>query len=162
MTNKIEIRPVKHEDNAELAKIIRSVLTEFGANIKGTAFYDAETDAIAEAYEAKNAKYYVALINGKIVGGGGVSPLQKGKKDICELQKMYLLPEVRGKKIGLSILLKCLDFAKNNGFTSCYLETFPTMKGAISFYEKLGFKRLKEQLVQSCHEACHIWMLKTL
>lgn len=162
MTNKIDIRPIKKEDDLAISKIIRSVLTEFGANIKGTAYYDAATDAMTVAYQAKNAVYYVARLNGKIIGGGGVNPLKKDEKEVCELQKMYLLPEARGLKIGYQIMMQCLDFAKSKGYKNCYLETFPTMKGAIAFYEKLGFKYLKNRLASSCHESCNIWMIKTL
>jgi len=162
VTNKIEIRLVKKEDNLKLAKIIREVLTEFGANLKGTAFYDKETDAISESYLSDKAVYYVALINGKLVGGGGIAPIKNDKTNTCELVKMYLLPEARGLNIGKSIILKCLTFAKEVGYKYCYLETFPSMSRAIAFYKISGFKYLNKPLSQSCHYSCNVWMQKTL
>jgi len=162
VTNKIEIRLVKKEDNLELAKIIRSVLTEFGANLKGTAFYDKETDEISESYLSDKSVYYVALVNDKLMGGGGISPIKNDKTNTCELVKMYLLSKARGLNIGKSIILKCLTFAKEVGYKNCYLETFPSMSRAISFYKINGFKNLDKPISQSCHCSCNVWMLKTL
>ncbi|MCF6213249.1 MAG: GNAT family N-acetyltransferase [Flavobacteriaceae bacterium] len=162
MTNKIEIRPIKKEDNTVLAKVIRDVLTEFGANIKGTAFYDTETDSMFEAYQKEKSVYYVALVNGKIVGGGGISPIKNDKNDTCELVKMYLSTEARGLHIGKSIIIKCLAFAKNVAYKNCYLESFPSMTRAIAFYKKNGFKTLDKPISQSCHYSCSVWMLKSL
>jgi putative acetyltransferase len=33
--------------------------------------------------------------NGKVVGSAGVAPLENEAATICELQKMYFLPETR-------------------------------------------------------------------
>ncbi len=162
MTNKIEIRLIKKEDNDTLARIIRQVLTEHKADLDGTAFTDAETDHLYEAYKSKNGAYFVALVNEKIVGGCGIVPLSPQFKDTCELQKMYLLPEARGLKIGYQLSQKVLYFAKKQGFKRCYLETFPTMTRAHNFYRKLGFNFLDKPLVKSCHVACHIYMSKIL
>lgn len=160
MSNKIEIRLIKREDNVKLALIIRQVLAEFKANLDGTPFTDSKTDAIYETFEAKNGRYFVALLNGEFVGGAGIYGLSNDFKDTCELKKMYLLPKARGLKIGYQIVDRCFEFAKQKGFKQCYLETFPTMKKAQAFYQQLGFEYLDKPFIKACHTACHIWMLK--
>jgi len=162
VTNKIEIRLVKKEDNNILSHIIKQVLIEYQADIKGTAFTNEKTDIIYETYQSNKSKYFVAIINNKLVGGGGIAPLSNDYPLICVLQKMYLLTEARGLKIGFKLINKCFEFAKQNGFKQCYLDTFPSMKTAQDFYQKLGFKYLKQPLAKSCNEACNIYMLKTL
>ncbi len=162
MTDKIEIRNIRETDNPALAKIIRSVLEEFNAAIEGTAYTDAETFAMFEAYQDKRSVYYIALLNGEIVAGCGIHQLKGEDKSICELQKMYMDPKARGKKIGKSLILKCLDFAKETGYKQCYLETFPNMTAAISLYGKNGFKRIKRSLGNTCHYSCNVWMIKDL
>ena len=161
MTHKIEIRPIKKEDNSKLAQIIRQVLTEHNVNLKGTPFTDNKTDCLYETYKANKGAYFIALIDGKIVGGSGISLLHKDYPKICELQKMYLLPEARGLCIGDKLIETCFKFAQKKGFTSCYLETFETMKRAHAFYLKKGFAFIEKPLVNSCHSACHIYMYKT-
>jgi putative acetyltransferase len=162
MTDRIVIRNIQKTDNSAIAKIIRSALEEFNAAIEGTAYTDAETFAMYEAYRDKRSVYYVALLNDEIVSGCGIHQLQGADKSICELQKMYMNPKARGKKIGKSLILKCLDFAKESGYKQCYLETFPNMTAAISLYEKNGFKRIHRSLGNTSHYSCNVWMLKDL
>jgi len=162
MNQKIGIRTVKIEDNLKLATIIKQVLIEFKANIKGTAFTDKKTNTIYQNYQSNKSSYFVALINGNLVGGGGIAPISNKYPLTCVLQKMYLLPKARGLKIGYRLINNCFEFAKQNGFKQCYLDTFPNMKTAQAFYLKLGFKYLKQPLVKSCNTACNIYMLKKL
>jgi putative acetyltransferase len=162
MNEKVEIREIKKSDNQMISFIIKSVLTELKSNKRGTAFYDKETDAMFEAYQATNSIYYVALLNGELIAGCGINSLKDGDKTICELQKMYMLPQARGRKIGKKLLLKCLDFATEANYEKCYLETFPNMKAAISLYQKNGFKLIDKSLGNTCHYSCDVWMLKEL
>ena len=158
----ITIREIIKTDNPQISGIIKSVLTELAYNIKGTAFYDAETDNMFEAYTSKKSVYYVALLNNEIVGGCGINPLQNGDASICELQKMYILPKARGKKIGKQLIDKCLEFATKAAYKKCYLETFPRMTAAINLYKKNGFKKIDKSLGNTCHYSCNVWMLKDL
>ena len=162
MNSNIEIRAIQKQDNNALSKIIKSTLEEFDAAIEGTAYTDKETDAMFEAYADEKSVYYVALLEDQIVAGCGINPLQNVEKGICELQKMYMSPKARGKKIGKSLLLKCLDFAKNSGYKQCYLETFPNMQSAIALYKKNGFYNIDHSLGNTCHYSCNVWMIKDL
>ncbi|MCB0445655.1 MAG: GNAT family N-acetyltransferase, partial [Gelidibacter sp.] len=80
----------------------------------------------------------------------------------CELQKMYFLPEARGKGLGMLMMTKCLEKAKAFGFEQCYLETLPYMKAATKLYAKAGFESLKQPLGDTGHYSCNVWMLKKL
>ena len=162
MNSNIEIRTIQKQDNRFLSKIIKSTLEEFDAAIEGTAYTDSETDAMFEAYADEKSIYYVALLEDQIVAGCGINPLQNTEKGICELQKMYMSPKARGKKIGKSLLLKCLGFAKSAGYKQCYLETFPNMKSAIALYKKNGFYNMNHSLGNTCHYSCNVWMIKDL
>lgn len=158
----VEIRKILPDDNKVISHIIKSVLTELNYNIKGTAFYDKETDAMYEAYQTSKSIYYVALLNKEVIGGCGINQLKKGTHTICELQKMYLLPKSRGKKIGMLLVSKSIAFAVKNGYKKCYLETFPNMQTAINLYQKNGFKRIDKSLGDTSHFSCDTWMLKDL
>ena len=162
MTKQIEIRKIIKSDNANISKIIKSTLVELGANLKGTAYYDTETDAMYEAFQKERTAYFVATIDNEVVGGCGIGILPNMESTICELQKMYILPKARGHKIGFRLVQKCIDFALKNGYSKIYLETFPQMKSAINLYTKNGFKTLQNSLGNTCHYACNVWMLKDL
>lgn len=162
MSETIVIREIQPEDNQVISHIIKSVLIEFNDALEGTAFYDKETDSMFEAYQEEKSVYYVAILHDEIVAGCGIKNLKNGAMEICEIQKMYMKPYAREKKIGKQLILKSLDFAKKAGFQNCYLETFPNMEAAINLYKKNGFKLLENPLGNTNHYACTIWMLKQL
>lgn len=94
--------------------------------------------------------------------GAGIHPLDGGAEEICELQKMYLLPEARGKGLAGKLIAMCLDYAKQNGYTHCYLETSPELARARKVYEQFGFKYLTGPMGNTGHFGCDSWMLKDL
>ncbi|HEY9362063.1 MAG TPA: GNAT family N-acetyltransferase [Chitinophagaceae bacterium] len=158
----IILRKIKKEDNAALANIIRQTLAEFGANKKGTVYFDPTTDELYDLFKLEKSVYFVAEKEGEIIGGGGIYPTQGLPADTCELVKMYLLPMARGKGLGKEIIEKNLRFAKEAGFKKVYLESMPELKKALKVYEKAGFKYLEGPLGKSGHFGCDLWMIKEL
>lgn len=156
------VRRVEKKDSPQLAHIIRTVMPEFGASGKGFAIHDKEVDDIFDAYNHKRAAYFVCESNGKIIGGGGIAPLEGGDPSICELKKMYFLPEARGKGLGQRVLTNCLKEARHIGFKQCYLETFNTMKDAMKLYEKNGFQKISGPMGNTGHFACDKFYLIAL
>jgi putative acetyltransferase len=148
------VRLIGPSDNPHVASIIRTVMPEFGANRKGFAIHDEEVDNMFGAYAKTGCAFYVCELDGKILGVGGIAPLQGGEDDTCELRKMYFLPEGRGKGLGKILLQTCLGAARELHYKYCYLETFNTMKSAIKLYEKNGFKKIPGPLGNTGHFAC--------
>ena len=145
-----------------LAKVVRDTLAEFGANHPDTVYYDATTDTLFELFQKKGAKYFVAELDGKVVGGGGIYPTNGLSGDTCELVKMYLLPHARGLGLGKTLIEKCLQAARENGFHKVYLETMPELKQALKVYQKFGFEYLPGPMGNSGHTGCSMWMIKEL
>ena len=124
-----------------MAAIIRKVMPEFGAVGPGFAINDPEVDFMSRAYSGPRAAYFVVLDGQQVVGGGGVGPLTGAADDVCELRKMYFLPQTRGTGTGTALLLHCLATARQLGFRRCYLETLTGMEAAQRLYEKVGFQK---------------------
>ncbi|MFK7833938.1 MAG: GNAT family N-acetyltransferase [Winogradskyella sp.] len=158
----IVIREIEAKDNPKIAKAIRSVLIEMGVPKVGTAYEDAALDCMTETYSQPNKTYFVVERGNAILGGAGISPLDHYKGSVAELQKMYFMPEARGKGLGSEMMAKCLAFAKKAGFEQCYLETLPYMDDARKLYRKVGFKSIAEPMGNTGHYSCTVWMLKDL
>jgi putative acetyltransferase len=158
----IEIRAIQKADNQEVAQMIRDVLVEQGAPKVGTAYEDKALDELYETYQKERADYFVLLEDGVIKGSAGIAPLENGDVEICELQKMYFHPEVRGRGLGNMMIKKCLDFAKNHDYKVCYIETLPNMKAAQKLYLKTGFEYIPERLGDTGHYSCSVFMKKNL
>lgn len=156
------IRTIQQADNSILSKIVKNTLAEFGANHPGTVYYDPTTDTLYELFQVSGAIYFVAEINGEIVGGGGIYPTDGLPADTCELVKMYLLPQARGTGLGRTLIEKCMSWAKEAGYKKIYLETMPELKQALNVYAKFGFEYLKGPMGNSGHSGCSLWMLKEI
>jgi len=158
----IIIREIQKKDNSAIASIIRDVLMEMGAPKVGTAYADPYLDSLFEVYAIPKAVYFVIEKNDKIIGGAGVMQLENSNENICELQKMYLLPEGRGLGFGKQLIDKCIEKATEFGFQSCYIETMTYMEDAQKLYKKVGFHYLDKPLGNTGHSSCPVWMLKKL
>lgn len=156
------IRNIALNDNEAIAKVIRAALTEFGANKLGTVFYDSTTDHLFELFQIPGAIYYIAELNGNLVGGAGIYPTKGLPDKTCELVKLYLHKDARGIGLGKQLLLKSMQWAKENGYEQVYLESMPELSKAVSIYENVGFKKIHHALGNSGHDGCDIWMIKNL
>ena len=156
-----KIREIEAKDNKFVENVIRTCLIEFGANHEGTAWADPDLGRFSEIYNSEGNRYWVAEDEkGKIVGGVGIGKL-KGIENVCELQKMYCLPEARGIGISHKLIQIALEYAKQY-YEKCYLETLENMVAAQKFYEKYDFTRLEKPLVETGHFACDVCYLKEL
>ncbi|RUL72949.1 GNAT family N-acetyltransferase [Dyella choica] len=156
------IRPIEPRDSAAVADIIRAVMPEFGADGPGFAIHDPEVNDMHTAYARPSGAYFVVERDGIVVGGGGVAPLEGGEADVCELRKMYFLPEARGIGAGPAMLQHCLDAARGFGFRRCYIETLTGMDAAQSLYRKHGFTQLCEPLGGTGHFGCDRFYIRDL
>ena len=156
------IRKIKKEDNQEVAALIRAVFDELNIPKVGTAYEDPYLDLMFEEYNKPKSVYYVVEKEGRIIGSAGVAQLENEAETICELQKMYFLPETRGLGIGSQMMAKCLQSAKDFGFEKCYLETMPFMLDAQKLYKKVGFEYICSPMGSTGHTSCPVWMLKIL
>ncbi|MDR5589769.1 GNAT family N-acetyltransferase [Christiangramia sp. SM2212] len=160
--NTWKIREIKPEDNQQVKDLIRSVLVEMGVPKVGTAYEDKALDDMTLTYEGERREYFVVEENSKIIGGAGIAPLTGLETEVCELQKMYFLPEARGRGIGMQMINKCIDFGREHGFTKCYIETLPYMENARRLYDKNGFEVIEKPLGDTGHYNCTVFMTKEL
>ncbi len=156
------IRPIAQNDNAGIALIIRSVLSEFKANKPGTVYFDPTTDELYQLFSKPGSCYWILEMDGKMMGGSGIYPTEGLPDGCCEVVKLYLMPEARGKGYGKQLIQQCFESARQLGYRQVYLETMPELKMAVGLYEQCGFEYLQGPLGNSGHFGCDLWMLKTL
>lgn len=160
--NNIVIREIQPKDNSKMEAIIRDCFPEFNLPLEGTAYADKDTSNMFDAYQEANEIYFVVEVDGEVLGGGGVKALKDFETDVCEIQKMYSAPKMRGKGYGKLLFETCLKAAKEMGYKQCYLESASALKAAIHIYESYGFQHLKKPLGNTGHYSCGVWMIKKL
>ena len=157
----VTIREIKDQDNAAVEAIIRSCLKEYGGDREGTAWCDPDLGRFSEIYGEPEMRYWVAEDHaGRILGGAGFGPLP-GEEGVCELQKMYTLPEARGTGIAHRLVETVLQHAADH-YALCYLETFGNMSRAQSFYRKHGFEQTDQPMGSTGHISCDVFFTKRL
>src|SRR6266852_4147868 len=73
----------------------------------------------------------------------GCVALHRLEPEICEMKRLYLRPNFRGKGIGRALARTIIDEARDIGYARMRLDTVePIMKDAVAIYRMLGFKEI--------------------
>ena len=99
-----------------------------------------DLDDIEAEYFQNRGTFLVVRDDGEVVGTGA---LRRFEDDICELCRMWLLPEYRRQGLGTRLAERLLDFAREQGYETVRLHTVSDLEGAIQFYERLGFHHIE-------------------
>jgi putative acetyltransferase len=155
----MNIRLIVPEDNAAIADVVRKVMTEYGADPKTTILGDPSLNTMYQNYDNKRSVYFVVENEmGKVVGGAGLKQLDGSEENICELQRMFLLPEARGKGLGKKLIQLCITKSKEMKYDKMYLESLSNMDSAIGLYTSSGFKRIPKSMGNTGHGGCDVFM----
>lgn len=103
--------------------------------------YDQEVQHLEEKYGRPNGRIFVAFYEGKLAGCIG---LKKIDDETCEMKRLYVRPEFRGKHIGNILASRIIEEAKNIGYKSMVLDTLPFLTSAIKMYKKIGFYEIEQ------------------
>ena len=158
----LKIRPIEPADVPALLDIIANARREYGIAERGVDLLEPADRALYASYQTQRSLYFVALLNGEVVGGAGVAPLSGADPLTCELQRMYLRADARGRGIGDALLQRCIAAAKQCLYVRCYLETVTQMRPALEFYGRHGFRDLQAPLGRTGHEHNDRWMMRPL
>ncbi|MDR2976312.1 MAG: GNAT family N-acetyltransferase [Streptococcaceae bacterium] len=155
----LTIRPVEPKDDAAVKNLVQQSLKEFGLDTPGTAYFDPELGKMAEHYQAaEKAQYWVLTDDTHILGGVGIFPINA---TTCEVQKLYLNTELRGRGWGGKLMNHALDFAKQH-YQYAYLDTRSELSNAIGMYKSFGFKELEAAPEHAIHNYMDHWFIKEL
>lgn len=169
----MHLRLITPSDNTAIAHVIRTVMPEYECVGEGFSINDPEVDDMATAYAGEGSAFFViegalrahtgtaaagAEEETVILGGGGFAPLTGGDGSICELRKMYVLREGRGRGAGRLLMEACLAGARAAGYSHIYLETVTAMTDAAAVYQKYGFEYLDQPLGNTGHGGCDRFM----
>lgn len=98
--------------------------------------YDEEIQHLEEKYGMPSGRLYLAYCDGEAAGCIGLKNMD-GKN--CEMKRLYVRPQFRGKNIGKLLIQEIIGDAKEIGYSYMLLDTLPFLEKAIHMYEKFGF-----------------------
>jgi putative acetyltransferase len=132
----IELEKYRQGDEAEIFKLVSSVLKEYGLETN-TGSTDSDLDDIEKSYIQNGGIFKVLKDDNKIIGSYG---LFKVDAQTCELRKMYLYSQYKSQGLGKQMLIDAFEEAKRLGFKTMILETNKVLVEAKGLYQKYGFK----------------------
>src|SRR5499425_2961231 len=123
------LRPATNADREAIESLVFGVLAEYELAADPDAT-DADLRDIEAEYVSKGGLFDVLVnANGHVVGSVG---LHATSASICEIRKMYLASDARGKGLGRRLLEHSLAEAKSLDFSRVELETASVLKEAIA------------------------------
>ncbi len=154
--NNIIIQRATAADANTLLTFSRKTFFDFFAHLNDPANMEAYASSaftiqkIQAELRNPDSYFYFAVLNGQIAGYIKINfhtaqtELQDNKA--LELERIYVLAEYHGKKIGHQLLNFAIQTAKDNGLQYIWLGVWEHNHKALSFYEKHGFKVFSSHL----------------
>ncbi len=140
----VEITVARDADDLDgLSEILREYLTWDIDQFREIAGVEFDLEPLLD-YTFKEIDLYfpplgrliLAREDRRLVGIGFLRPI---RNEICEIKRMYVLPDQRGKGLGKTILARLIDEAKEIGYGKILLDIACYMTAAHSLYRSVGF-----------------------
>lgn len=100
--------------------------------------FEQELAELPGKYALPEGRLFLAYSDAKLAGCIAMRKLEDG---ICEMKRLFVRDEFRGQKIGVRLIEKLIEEARNEQYSKMRLDTFPPKMGkAASLYEAHGFR----------------------
>lgn len=103
--------------------------------------FEEELKSLPGKYAPPDGRLYIVKYDNKFSGCIALRKLEDG---ICEMKRLYLREELRGKGIGRKLVEKIINDAKEIGYEKMRLDTIKEkMPNAVDMYERNGFVKIE-------------------
>jgi GNAT superfamily N-acetyltransferase len=133
--------PFTEEHASDVLLVIGSTFAEYGMVFEPSG-YDADLLDIRRHYLDAGGWFVVLVDDGRVVGTAGARP---GPTATCEIKRVYLLPEYRGRGHGRALVEHLVDKAGEAGCREIVAWSDVRLVTAHRVYERLGFERFGER-----------------
>lgn len=100
--------------------------------------FDQELKTLPGRYAPPEGRLLLAYADGELVG---CIALRKLDDRTCEMKRLFLRLNFRGRGYGRTMIDKLIEEARDIGYQRMWLDTLPgKMDAAIALYRRLGFK----------------------
>jgi len=102
--------------------------------------FDHELADLPGHYAPPEGRLLLAEYEGQLAGCVAIRKLEDS---ICEMKRLYLRPQFRGKRLGAALAQSIMSEARQVGYKRMRLDTVePVMGDAVAMYRKMGFREI--------------------
>jgi len=110
--------------------------------------FENELASLPGVYAPPAGRLYLAEYENRLAG---CVALKKIGPDICEMKRLYVKPEFRGKKLGRKLAEMIVEEGREIGYNKMRLDTLQRLPAALKLYRSMGFVET-EPYVHNPHE----------
>lgn len=164
------IREAINEDAETLGRVAAQSFTETFSwynteeNMRDYNQSHFTTAQILAEIQDKNSIVYVALIDDVIIGYAKLksseTPEELGGLKSIEIERLYVLKQFHDKKVGLTLMNKCLETARKKKLDAIWLGVWEHNPRAFNFYTKIGFHKFGSHIFQLGDDAQTDYLMK--
>ena len=150
---------IKHADSLSEIEMIKNLFNEYvlslGENLDFQG-YDSELSSLPGIYSPPSGTLLLALDNGQPAGCAALKKIGGPENKICEMKRLYVKPEYRGKKLGKKLASMIIEEAVKKGYRIMYLDTLERLKAAMNMYSSLGFTKTEPYYNNPIEDAVYL------
>jgi len=103
--------------------------------------FDQELSGLPGDYAPPDGRLLVAEYRGQLAG---CVALHRLESEVCEMKRLYLRPQLRGRGVGRALAETAIAEARAIGYRKMRLDTVaPVMPTAVAMYRRLGFVEIE-------------------
>jgi ribosomal protein S18 acetylase RimI-like enzyme len=135
-----QFRIVRAEERTQI-DYVRTLFREYASSLGFSLCFqsfDAELAGLPGEYSPPEGQLLLAFCDSILAGCVALRKLEDG---ICEMKRLYVRPEFRGRGLGRDLVLALIEQARQSMFGKMRLDTIAaSMAAAVGLYRSLGFR----------------------